>query len=454
MYQLLFITSFLFAVALFIRFRRRRTISPSDFFFTALFIQYGIHAGLSPNFLQLSDFANNASIYYEKYLLGLSIAYLGSIFGFVLGRRIFVFNATPRGPEAHNQEYLMWLLVVSISLLIFMMVLQGAGLPVTAEYIKYFLGVSSYDYTYIRRVMFDGHPYVIGSEMLRYSVTALIYSGLVYFVLHARSKGRRVLYIATLLCIFILAGMQLNKYPFIYFLGLIILVIFYDRLYRGTTNITIRSYFYAVLAFFGFLFLIFIFYIVQYRDTIINGSLSYHELSGLVIYRAFFASNDALRLWFQAFPEMINYTGITNIGLLRVFGVEYVNVTTVIPEIFLGDVLTSLQAGYIGSAYASFGFIGIGVVSFIVGVIASYCDYFSGTRRSLFGRVVVASVLSLNLVSFTSREFHTALVSGGVFSVIFAIGLGYLLRSYFRSSVMSVSLRGVYATTANRGKEK
>jgi hypothetical protein len=433
MHELIFLIAFLFAASLFFVFRQKRAVSPSDFFFAAFFVQYGIHASLTPGFLQLREYASSDAATYEQYLLGLTVAYLGIIFGFVFGRRVFRVNIGWRGQWiSSDREHIMWIYLFSVSLLILMVFVQGPGLPVTAEYVKFFVGMSGHEYTHIRRVMFEGNPYLLISEMLRYSLTALIFSGWVYFLVHRKRFHVKALSMAGLLLIFIVAGMQLNKFPFVYFISLIVLVVFYDKFFRGTLSIRPRFYAQSVLVVVAGLFLVYFLYIVQYRTLLMNNEISFSEIFELLIYRVFYASNDALRLWFEAFPSVIDYLGFNNIGLFRLFGFDYVNVTVVLPELFLGEVLTSFQAGFIGSAYAGFGILGIIIVSILVGIIVSYADFFAATRRTHFGKVVVASVLSLNLIALTSREFHTALLSGGVLSAIMVAGVGGVLGVHLR----------------------
>lgn len=452
MHELIFLIAFLFAASLFLVFRQKRAVSPSDFFFAAFFVQYGIHASLTPGFLQLREYASSAAATYEQYLLGLTVAYLGIIFGFVFGRRVFRVNVGRGGQRvSRDREHFMWLYIFSVSLLILMVFVQGPGLPVTAEYVKFFVGLSGHEYTYIRRVMFHENPYLLISEMFRYSLTALVFSGWVYFLVHRKPFHAKGISMAGLLLIFIVAGMQLNKYPFVYFIAAIGLVVFYDKFFRGALLIGPGFYARSFLVILSLLFLVYFLYIVQYRALLLNDEITFSEIFELLIYRVFFASNDALRLWFEAFPSVIDHLGFNNIGLFRLFGVDYVNVTVLLPELFLGEVLTSFQAGFVGSAYAGFGILGIIIVSVIVGIIVSYADFFSATRRTHFGKVVVASVLSLNLISLTSREFHTALLSGGVLSAIMVAGLGGMLSLHLREAVGRRTLvRGFHLKTPPR----
>lgn len=401
---------------------------------------------MTPGFLQLRGYADATAGAYEQYLVGLTVTYLGIILGFIIGRRVF--RVTMRWTESyisHDNEHLMWLFIFSVALIILMVIVQGAGLPVTLEYVKYFIGVSEYNYTQIRRVIFEGHLYTIVSELLRYSITALIYSGWVYFIVYGRRIHVKLLSIVGLFIVFIVAGMQLNKYPFVYFIAIIVLVVLYSKQNRGALLIGPRFYAYSFLAFISALILVYLLYMIQYMELLLNNDLSFNELFEILVYRVFFASNDALRLWFDAFPSVVGYLGIENIGLFRHFGADYTNVTVLIPELYLGEVLTSFQAGFIGSAYAGFGILGIIIVSILVGILVSYCDFFSATRRTRFGKVVVASVLSLNLISLTSREFHTALLSGGVLSAIMVASVGGALGVLVRTTMWGgAQARGVH----------
>jgi hypothetical protein len=162
-------------------------------------------------------------------------------------------------------------------------------------------------------------------------------------------------------------------------------------------------------------------YTIQYRAQLSTGNLNYDDLYDTVFYRPFFNQADTLRLWFEEFPEKTPFLGVSNINLLApIFGFEFVDVTKLIPDKYVEPGLTTFQVGFIGSGYASFGYVGIFLYGMLVTSLASMATVTYLRIRATDLRAVFGSVIMINMYFFFSRELSTALLSGGIVCLLFS----------------------------------
>ncbi len=301
--------------------------------------------------------------------------------------------------------------------------IQGPGLETTREYISAFLGQSQYSYVEIRRVIFAETPYEQLASLTRQTSTAILFAYLVSYII--REPAMRMLMVPSIGILFVLCGMQMNKFPFVYFFALAFIIGFtyWQQQMSGPLSQVKRVVAFGAFGTFA-LTLIGTLYSFQYEEN----AMSITDIVEVIFYRIGLVSSDTLRLWFDYFPDVENYTQFRNIGpIATAMGEAPVNPTIAIPEHYVPNVITTFQSGFIGSGYASFGFEGIGVSSLIVGIFVALIGKLHQAFRYDDAAHPFLCVLTLNMFFFTTRELHTAALSGGTVSVLLLfIGIQFL----------------------------
>ena len=292
---------------------------------------------------------------------------------------------------------------------------DGSGLPRLTENLRYLMGTSPYSYTDIRRVMFADSTYEALAARTRFTLTPILFS-LVLACAYAASLSKFV-WLPLTSALFVICASQASKFPIVYFAALFALTYVYAKNSNSLNILTPRRIVFAlIMLIIGFV-LMHVLYTIQYREALEKGSIEQDDIARLLWYRPFFAVSDALYLWFQFFPLQHEHIGLSGIDFLaRLFGLEYLDPTDMIPQRLLGADLTSMQTGFIGSGYASFGYLGIGVYSFLAGIVVWIISEVPFHLTNGIFRTVGFAVLGLNMYFLTSRQLHTALASGGLLS--------------------------------------
>ncbi|MCC6510796.1 MAG: hypothetical protein IT423_16950 [Pirellulaceae bacterium] len=392
---------------------RRPAITALDGFFFFFVLQYGPHTlFLSPIHRLGNEISRDTA---PMFLIGMTVAYLLVSLGFMLGQ-LFDFTRLSRSSFPNLFGRGIPLIVLTALYIVPFAAVQGPGLDTTREYISGFLGQSQYSYVEIRRVIFAESPYEQLASLTRQTTTAVLFAYLVVYAI--REPAIRLLCIPTAGVLFVMCGMQMNKFPFVYFFALTFIVGFtyWQQRQTGPMSAAKRAVIFSMFAIFAFT-LIGTLYSLQYNND--EGYLSVGDIIEVSFYRLGLVSSDGLRLWFDFFPEIEPFTGFNNIGMIAdAFGQAPVNPTIAIPERYVPNVLTTFQAGFVGSGYASFGFVGIGVSALIVGLFVAMISRLQWAFRFDRAAHPLLCVLTLNMFFFTTRELHTAALSGGTVSVL------------------------------------
>lgn len=399
--------------------RPKQTFSIVDAFMVFFCLQYGPHCLIPYGELSQASYGwvKDSTIIYHW--LAMTIAYAGITIGLFWGAAV--------APSAFQPLSVTRISVVSrdasrISFAVVIYLILFVLLSVAIDYhgffgrislsLEYIFNGSAYTYEEIRRVLFGDSLSTKLMASTRYSVTAAAIALVgASVLLGGIGRAQGLLLIGAL---FIVGALQLSKLIYVYFAMLLVLLVLYKRHVFEKRPLSISRFFAYVGALVAGFFLILLLYMVQYRDGLDQGLVDVLELSRNTVYRIFLSSSDALYLWYQTFPEEVPYTGLSNIGLFSlIFGTEFLDPTVLVPQLYAPDSLTSYQPGYIASAYASFGVIGVLLNSIIVGSLVTWWELLKNRLDSPTLQLAYMALMSLNMYWYTSAQFHTALLMGG-----------------------------------------
>ena len=236
------------------------------------------------------------------------------------------------------------------------------------------------------------------------------------------------------LLLFGICASQLSKFPFVYYAVLFFYVFALVRQRNVLQFLSVRFTLMAVAAGILSLGLLYLLYRLQYGENLAARAMSGETIFTLLWYRPFFAVNDALHLWFEVFPERHSYVGLSGIGLLAALGISggVADPTTLVPVIVMGDRLTTLQTGFMGSGYAAFGLAGLILYSLVTGILVWMMSELPFRFTNAAVRAAGLAVLGLNMYFLTTRQLHTALLSGGLLSTTLLFVTALLLMRLVR----------------------
>lgn len=426
-----FLCAFVFMLMSALIFRPKNSgFTPQDFFIVFFLIQYGPHAAFPGEMLRLGEPRTIEDD--TKYINLLSSAYVSIGFFLYIGNYLYayLFGGVSFFPGKNDIFISMQnkkkITIAAILYIFVFLAIQGPSLSVTKEYVLYLAGGSSYSYVQIRREIFSDNFYTSTANTLRHNITAVIFS----LLLMGFIATRKISYAFLAAGVFVFAAAQLNKFPTVYFL-LLSSLIYYSYKNNGKIYIGGAS---AVIKVFCLIFVVYYIlsalYSIQYSGEISSGIVSEEALDKVLPYRLFFASNDGLRLWMMYFPNVSEFVGMSNIkAYAEFFEIDYFNPTKKVPEYFLGTDLTTIQVGFMGAGYASFGTYGVIFYAAIVSVLASFVSSFGIAIQDKNLRSIWISLVGLNMIFVGTRELHTALISGGVISAPIFL---FLIFEYFK----------------------
>lgn len=399
------VLSYLILIAAYV-FTRKRGGWALDSFLLLFSIQYGPHTLWITGFHRVADLVSPGDT--ERFLVGMSIAYLCVAIGLVAASGVsFEWAAQRSFPVQGNSDVI--LVIISLLYVLPFIAAQGLTLPVTSEYLRAFSGSSFFDYDELRREMFAGSTYERLASITRQTTTAILFSYIIRRCLqHPMSLLVLLPCAAT---VFLLCSLQMNKFPFVYYFMLIILTYLSVAGIRSLKD-GLFKLFLLFLGAVGAVAILIVLYRFQYNRAT-------NEVMEVLIYRIFYCSSDTLRLWYDYFPAKEEFLNLRGVPLTaRLSGQTYVNPTVVVPESLLTGRITSFQVGFMGSGYACYGFVGVAVYSIVAGVIASVMASIQHAFHHDPGAKSFLAVLTLNVFFLTTRELHTAMLSGGTVSVI------------------------------------
>ena len=382
-----------------------------DMFFFMFSLQFGPHSIFLHPFLE--DRALASSVY-PSYAIGLTLAFLGLTLGLLFvgalagtrAIRLYPFHGTDL-----TKKGALTILGLAAGYIALFVAYQGFDLSRTLSYLNFFRGQSIYTYTELRREIYEGDAGLSLSAVTRQTSSALIYSALIYSGL--KFKMWRPIFFAVAGVLFVVCCLQMNKFPFLYYTLITALVIFTNRCYRTGVFISkaiVIKVFAVSATLVGLLALL---YWIQYRNEIESGIVTSDRILFRLVSRPFAGNHGSLYYWFDVFPKRQDFIGFANIpALARIFGLDPYSPTVAVPGFYL-NAKTTFQAGYIGGAYASFGFPGIFVYSLFVGGWVCFLSAYEKRLDVMWQRVSYFAVVGLNMYFLSSRELHTAMQSGG-----------------------------------------
>jgi hypothetical protein len=380
-----------------------------DSFMFCFFLQYGPHTLFITGFNVFAPEMGEAAD--SQFLLGMTLAYLSLACALMLAASVGRTAANSAVTSTDGPHRVVPPLMLAGVYVVFFALIQGDGAHITREYVAGFLGTSSFSYTEIRREIFDESLYVRIASVTRHTTTALLFAWLLFLLKPLRVQSLAVGGAA--LAVFVVCGMQMNKFPFVYFLTLAAVCVLSGRgasLNRG------RGLLMLVLLVGAAVPLLYGLYLVQYRDA---ATLGGGRLLELLVYRIFFCASDTLRLWFDFFPSQENFLGLGGLGSLsEMLALPSLNPTEIVPQAYVPYVDTTMQTGFIGSGYAVGGLAGVVIYAAAVGGLVGWLCRLQLADRGRKDLAPFWSVLFVNMFFLTTRELHTALLSGGTLSVL------------------------------------
>lgn len=405
--QVLALASAAFLIATYVKVRLPQ-LTVVDIFMFCFLVQYGPHA-LFPN--SLNVFAPEVGGRVEaNFLIGMSLAYVALACGLLIASAVSLPAKTAPARAAHRPKKVVLPLVLASIYITLFALAQGDGLQMTREYLSGLVGRSSYSYTQIRREVFEESFYVRLASVTRFTTTALLFAWLLVLIRPIRITS--VALGAAAACLFIICGMQMNKFPFIYFLvlsGLALSVGGFRLGRRKPVFILGGALVVALPVMYGL-------YLIQYREV---ATLDGERLLMLLAYRVFFCSADVLRLWFDYFPAQEGFLGLQGMGgLTMLLGLAPLSATEIIPEVYVSNTDTTFQTGFIGSGFATAGLTGVLLYGSVVGFFVGMLSNLQWADRNRQDLAPFWCVLAINMFFLTTRELHTAMLSGGTVSVL------------------------------------
>ncbi|ROT93715.1 hypothetical protein EB810_11275 [Altererythrobacter sp. FM1] len=402
-----------------LRYARFPTISPATFLVAIYLLQYGPHTLIR----SLRDLSADVSDAVElQYVLAVALANYCIAFAMLAVRAAYPQAIAPaiavRGEGAplllRNRSAALGLIGISAMVCLAFYAVELVGPPRLAGIFDYLRGTSPHSYTALRRKLFSGAPIELLMNYTRQTLSIVLL--MLNVVVAMRYRSLRIAAAIMAVAIFVFTMIQLNKFPLIYTLFAVGMALFAYSC--GRLSLTSKEKAVAALVAAAAMGLIFVLYLVQYRAALADGLLARGDLVKLVFYRGAFAQADALRLWFSEFPARTAFLGIRNYGLLaELLGEKFFNVTSFIPRRYFGAD-TTYQVGFIGSGYAGLGWPGIALFALMAGGTASFATVATSRIAWADLRLVLTIALSMNMYFFCSREFSTALLSGGILPLL------------------------------------
>lgn len=415
--------SYLLFVMSFLRIREIR-LSLLFGFFLLFSIQYGPHTFFLHDKLRLSASLNLSKIEIIYNILMVALYLTLAILLFFSRKKYLSGNDTSSQTNTilstnANQHFIVGLAL----LLIVVSIWLQKGTEITVTHIRYLLGSYSFSYKEIRRILFVNTSWYTFSAFVRYSISPVIFVYLLHFAIQSKIL-KKTFYIIILVLYMSFSSIHLSKHFFIYY-SLLLLSSFLMKKPPASiiTTKNIRKYIIA-LPFVIILFLTFVYglYLLQYRTSVSDGMMVSADLIDTLLFRFFFASSDALRIWIDYFVVHGEPVGFSIIGkVCHYLSDQCINPNDLLPRIYLARTNTTLQAGFLGTAL---GFSGLyWVLIFIIIVYFLFIVHGYVLYRLKNNEMINSfSLISfLSAYGLSSSELHTALLSGGIVSSILLI---------------------------------
>mgnify|MGYP000597013517 CR=1 FL=1 len=392
-----------------------------------LTLQYGPHTVIFTDMLRLSIYADSEFVnQIYNFMMGFVFFVFAVLLLILPGRAVIggeineVKDFSYEGLLKYRKRFawaLFFIFLVSF-------LLQGGG-KIALEHLQFMFGSSFFSYKEIRREMFADSLWSKFADLIRFSIVPVIYSYFLILGLVSKVYKVKVFYIAISVFFVIFSVIQLNKFFFLYYSVLSLIIVFsLNKLEWGMikSSTMLKALPLFIIGMLLFLLLILSLYRFQYSQALDQGLIDFEDIVNTLFFRVFFASSDSLRLWIDYFGVSEQYQGFNIIGkICNLFGSCF-NPNTFIPYHYLGRELTSMQAGFLGTALGFGGFFAIPFVSVLVVSVIAFNNCVLNSIRSGYLLIAFSPIMLINSFFLTTREFHTALLSGGaIFTALFII---------------------------------
>ena len=274
----------------------------------------------------------------------------------------------------------------------------------------------------------DLYQYIKGGSLLSYSDLrrGTVYSGFVMTELHprlgsvfillfaasiiigVRSGSQIVFYLAFACFIFLIGGLSFKKSPYVLYLLVGFLVIYYWARSRGVSLARVLPFAVALGAL-GALVIIGL-YFIQYKD---NQSVEINNVLEITIFRVSKAIPAGFKLYCELYPDIFEYTFGRSVGLLQPI-IGYVEQPYTAVPTYFGALNTTFPSGYVSYAYADFGYIGIVFYSFVLVGILTALDRFVSSIKYREVKIIAIVAIGFATVSSHTLPLTTALLTGGL----------------------------------------
>lgn len=396
--------------------KRKLHLRPLYAFSFFFIVQYGPHSVIyTENFWYAADLGDYVHSIYSAIV---GVVYL--MLGCVVGLRVPGPRAKVTSPFSLKAGYSVTFptaafLCFALCATVIISLALSAKQSIIATNLSFLLGTSVFSYSELRRELFVDSGWFKFAAAIRFSLLPILVTS-VYAVLIRR--GRSYSGFAVLFICVIIAAVQLNKFFYIYYLMLFSLVGYSLRAQAlpsidlGRINSKLLS---ALVAASVVVWAIYRLYLIQYSEAIESGYINASRISSTLVYRAFYASADALHLWIDYFLFRDDPKGLSVIGRVCATGlVECFDANARIPQIYLGEYQTTLQVGFIGTGLAMGGVFGAILVSVLTIFILLILDLEAARSMRRGSGAVIVPLMCLASFFMTTRDLHTAVLSGGL----------------------------------------
>lgn len=386
-------------------------------FLIFFFLQFGPHTLIFSDWLLVAKQAGLSEDIYVKYSEGLLVSYLTIFLTIILiNKKVLTVNdIRPPGVMDKTKIGVKKSLVVGFFLIIIGFVFSYQNGEIK-EQVSFIFGGSDYTYEEIRRVVFRESLWSKFGAQVRYTIVPIIFGILVYRALETEKIILKFLFIFISCLVVLFTSIQLNKMFYFYY-SLLFFVLFFSYKIKGIKlsflSILKNPIRYFLIVCFSF-FVIFLLYKVQYSSVLDTNPDFVYEIIRTQIYRIFFAASDGLHVWIDYFSTVNDNIGFSAFGVVCHFtSLGCTDIPLETAKYYLDSDRTSIQPGYLGSAFASYGLFSVFVLTSLVMMVLIINNYFLLSiyhRKEFF---VFSAVMFLNSYFLSSSSITVAMWSGG-----------------------------------------
>ena len=435
LYQLIAFATFGLLATTLYRLGYLKALRPSSVFFLFFVLQYGplflldVRHPQNDNFIStfhISDFGSTIAKYTYA---ALAISYVGLTLGLISAGRAVSLRRPDYSSYRSEQVYVdpQSVLLKRLYLLLVLMIIVSSALFLSLDIIQQKISffrsllaghIGAADYTTFRRITLSNDPSYKTVIKLRMNFSLPLLALMTAVGLYIARPKLEILAIGIVFTI--IAILDLTKQGSVVALLIVIMTVYLTRRKGKLPPMKALLIPGAVIGAAGVSLLLAL-YAVQYM------SFDLGDLWSTLVYRVVRINGDVLNLYFVFFPNPIFFRGVTTSSTLAsLFNKQMLDETQYIPQVY--GAVTSFTTVFFSGMWVDFGWIGIAVSSFLVGVICVVADRVTSLLRCIPVKAAYVACMLFSLNYFAQNQFLTCLVSYGVVSIMIgAILLDYIL---------------------------